>query len=576
MWFAPRELGRTASGSRLCYIATVRVQRLTILGVVLVAACSTLETGTIGLVEGQDDPFTEPPCTDGGDAFCGPSPNTLVISEVTVENADGGSSSTPTVLATEPYTGGSTITLPQVSSDDVDILRAAVFDSADADIIFGQTLPVALGGIDGLTLDLFIQRRGQFAVMPSPLPSAPTTPIANVFVGRYILVGSETSDEVFLYDLLLWGLAENADGGTTGSALPCTPLSMAPIEGTTFMLLICNSATVGTPVGACANVNTNGDLVAFQYDLSGESCTEQVDATGGGSWSSVAGGATVVAPNGDAFIVGGTRPASLKMPATNAVVKVGTAVADGDSGTTAAYTSFLAFQANRTGAAAVWVPAATVGSTPSGLVILGGNTVAGDPGIEYLGGAETDASTHETGDYPTDMTQGEGAATLDSTHILVAGGTLPDGGTSPVRLFDLACSCSNLTCQAQTVTESDAGCSIPDSGVHDASLADASGHRDGSAEGGLDAGGAGLVPLVTAQGFATSGASAFDAGTGAVFVGNDKSGSTHAFLVSTAGGGLGGVEIPLRVPRSGATAILTPVPSLVVIGGDTTMESYIP
>jgi hypothetical protein len=529
--------------------------------VVVSASCSTLETGDIGIITGGDDagPFTEPPCTEGGTPFCGPTPTTIVISEITSENAEGGTSTKPTVIATQPYNGASTITLPPISSDDVDIIQATAYDSADAAIIFGETLPVSVGGIDGLTLDLFVQRREQFAIMPSPFPSPLDAPLVTLFEGRYILAVTGTS--ALLYDLLLSSLPENADGGQAPQTLPCTPLSMAPVAGTTFMLLIC---------AGDEKDGSGADLTAYQYDVSEQSAPLEVTPPQSGNtcmglntWRSVAGGATVIAPNGDAFIVGGTRTKAPGLGPTNCVVRVGAAVADNEAGTTTLETPFFGFKAQRQGAAALW-------SSTYGLVVLGGNTSSSDVGVEYYEGlADTDGGTATPGivNYPADMTQGEGAAAIGPTQttILVAGGLLPDGSVAPVRLFDVGCPTSS--------------CGPDGGGTSDASV-----HEGGAGEGGSvkDAGsGASFVPLLTAQGFSETSMTAIglapptEWADGALFVGTEKDDLTHAFLVSSTG--LSVLEVPLHdTNRKGATAILTPVPSVVVLGGDVTMESFIP
>jgi hypothetical protein len=568
----------------------VRVQRLVVLagiGLLALLACSTLENGTIGIITGGDDsgPFNEPTCMEGGTPFCGPDPTEIVISEITTEGAEGGSSSTPTVLSKEPYSGGSMITLPQVSSDDVDILQATAFDSDGGAIIFGETLPLSVGGIDGITLDLFVQRMGQFAIMPSPLPSTLESPLTTIIENSFIFANNGGGTEAFIYDLLLWSLAENADGGETGISLPCTPLSIAPIEGTTFLLLICAEGTPSTaPTGACTPLRgTNSDLVAFQYDVSGESCIAQVCANvgsdsdagsdcpvGENAWNLVAGGATVIAPSGDAFIVGGTRPKSSLGPSLT-VVKVGLAVAEEEAGVSSVYTSFLKFTSMRQGAAAVW-------ANPTGLVVLGGNVASGgSTGVEYLIGVNGEAGTSMDVPlgYPSDMTVGAGAAATGPKTVIMAGGILPDGSVSPMRSFDLTCMSGCLETGPDASEAGPADATIQEGGSADGSIHDAGAPEASS----IDAGSPVLVPLRTAQGFAVS--SIMPAGStapspwAALFVGTEKDKFTHAFLVPSSG--QSAVEVPLRNPkREGARAILTPIPSVVVIGGDTTMESYIP
>jgi hypothetical protein len=76
------------------------------------------------------------------------------------------------------------------------------------------------------------------------------------------------------------------------------------------------------------------------------------------------------------------------------------------------------------------------------------------------------------------------------------------------------------------------------------------------------------TPLVTAQAFT------LDSQT-ALVVGNDASNDTHAYRVTPTGA----TEIAFKVPRMGATALalpMGPVPPVLVVGGDVTMESFVP
>jgi hypothetical protein len=572
------------AASRMRRLPVLTISAFTIGG--LVVACSTLESGTIGLITGGDDagPFNEPPCAEGGDgAFCGPAPTSIVISEVTIENGDGGTfdaESKPTILGKQPYSGGATITLPQISSDDVDILQATAYDSADAAVIFGQTLPVAVGGIDGLTLDLFVQRKGQFAIMPSPWRSPPTSPLLTTMLeGRYILVASQKSSQALLYDMLLWANVENEDGGQAATTLPCTPLSVAAVPGTTFMLLICNTTDVGSPVG-CEKITSNasgGDLIALQYDISGESLCTQVTAPSTSTWQSVAGGATVVAPNGDAFIVGGTRSPSLKLGPSSSAFKIGAAVEDAEGGIASTYASPITLNAMREGAVAVWSP-----YQAGSLVVLGGNevvdgSVGSAAGVEYVSGVTPDAGTAMTTStgYAGDPTVGEGAALLDSSHILVAGGTL-NGRVAPARVFDLSCGMSMAPCPTQVVRLGGSDAGSPEGGVDEGGAGDGGPPKGRKDAGSADARAMELVPLLAAQGFAEPDASALFIGT------ESDGGAAMAFLIAGSevdGGAFIATfakPVPLRVSRVGATAIQTPIPSVVVVGGSGTMESYIP
>jgi hypothetical protein len=506
------------------------------LGLVAAMSCNTTESGTLQLVYGEDNPF------DSSDT---PAPTSILIAAAT-ENPEGGpildggwSPPKPLVQSAYPV---STLNLPQEGTDDVDRFEVTLFDSADAAIIFGNTLPVQLELISSLPgLDIFVQRTGEFARLPSPFLSVPLSPIASVLEERFVLVadgsGSPGATVAQLYDLLLWGLVQMPDGGMGALTLPCPPLSIAPITGTTFVLLVCNT-------------EVDGDLVAYGIDISGTFAAATVPASGG-TWRDIAGGSTVVSPDGDVFIVGATRsPQGPVHGPTTEVLRLPVAaelVVDGgvDGGPVAVNSSFFNLTYAREGAAAVW-------SAPEhGLVIIGGNSDAGDPGIEYF---PSERATEANAGSPVpsvilttsayDPTQGAGATAIGDTQILVAGGTLPDGSAAPVRLFDLA------------------GGSLVDCGV------------TSDAAAGTPVG----VPLLTAEGFTQPGADP-------MFIGMEKDGATHAFLVPLTQATMcpsTPIEVPLRVPnRKGTTAILSPLPSVLVMGGDTTdggntIESYIP
>jgi hypothetical protein len=538
-------------------------------------SCNANESGTLQLIYGADDPF---------DASDGPAPTSILVAAQT-DDPDGGpildggwSPSEPLVESAYPV---STLNLPQESTDDVDTFQVTLYDSADAAIIFGNTLPVQLGGISGLTaLDIFVQRTGEFARLPSPFLSVPLSPIASVFEGRFVLVadgsGSSGATVAQLYDLLLWGLVENPEGGMGALTLPCPPLSMAPITGTTFMFLICNTTDANTK-----------DLVAYGIDISGTSPAATVTAPKGDTWRDLAGGSTVVSPNGDVFIVGATRsPHGPVRGPTTEVLRLPTAselVGDGgfaDGGPVTVNYSFFNLNFAREGATAVW-------SAPLyGLVVIGGNSNAGDPGIEYFpsdlaeadGGSPVLSMPLMASAY--DPTQGAGGTAIGQSQILVAGGTLPDGSVAPVRLFDLAGG-SLVDCESSEAGASDGG--PTEGGRGDAG---AEGDRRDAGDGGPTEGGEGDagqsapvgVPLLTAQGFTQPGAAP-------MFIGAEKDDTTHAFLVPLQGTMMcpsPPLEVPLRVPnRKGTTAILSPLPSVLVIGGDgadggNTMESYIP
>jgi hypothetical protein len=524
-------------------------------------SCNQTQNGTLKLLYGDDDPFTE------SDASAPTSISILAASE----DPDGGSAldgnwSSPATLIRSDYPV-TTLNLPSLSTDDIDTIEARLFDSADASIIFGQTIPVQLGGVTSIAdLPIFVQRTGQFARLPSPLlPSAvPALPLAALFENRFILVadGSGKGAGAELYDLLFWGLVETVDAGMAALTLPCNPLSIAPIAGTTFMFVVCSESA-----------KAGGDLLAYQVDVSGGGSVPISAAPGGPMWRDIAGGATIISPNGDAFIVGATRLPSGPVPgATSAVLKLPTAQDLGvEGGATTVIPSWLTLAAQREGATALW-------SSPTyGLVVVGGNSHTGDTGIEYFGetSAQADGGMPSSSltTYPYDPTQGAGAVAMNGNQILVSGGKLPDGSPAPTRLFRLPEGSDDCT---TTTNGADGG----DGGQAEGGQTEGGQTEGGNAGEGGEAGEAGpdasaptAVPLLTAQGFVQGGADP-------MFIGSEKDGTTHAFLVplnQETSCPMTPTEVPLRVSkRKGTTAILTPLPSVIVIGGDTTMESYIP
>jgi hypothetical protein len=507
-------------------------------------ACSSTESGTIGLIEGPggpqsaDDPFTEPACPDGGtqaDAFCGPAPTTIKITDIVVSTEDGGGDAAGPVntLAQEPYgaDGGATLTLPSVSSDDILILQATAFDSMNKPVIFGQTIPVDVGGIDGITLNLFVQRMGQFARMPSPFTIPQMNPLATVFEGRYILVADGAN--AVLYDLLLWGLSESADGGSPGITLPCVPATMAPIPGTSFMFIVCTEDASTNPAGTCPDAGApapGGDLIAWDFDVSGVSCTTPAELPSGtNQWRDIAFGSTVTAPNGDTFVVGATRSANsaINQP-TTAVLRLSAAeVSDAEAGSTNVTPSFINLNTARVGATAVWV------GGQYGLAVVGGEQSDGTPaGIETAVDSDGGTSPFATlTGAPNNLPENAGVVALSPTQILIAGGTYK-GAPSATRLIDFSAGTATMA--------SDAGANT-------------------------------ALPLTSAQGFLPAGA------TSPIFIGPDSDDNdfTHAFLVLPMSP-FTSTEVPFHVSnRTNTTAVLSPLPSVVVIGGDVTMESYI-
>jgi hypothetical protein len=146
-----------------------------------------------------------------------------------------------------------------------------------------------------------------------------------------------------------------------------------------------------------------------------------------------------------------------------------------------------------------------------GLVVVGGD--AAGAGVELLAPGAAVATPLP---FPPDPVKGCGATALDNSHVLVVGG-------GPVRVLDLACT---TNCAAAT---------WPDT-----------------------------IPLVRAETFTIAPDAAF-------VVGDDGTGTTHAYRASATGAR----EIPLRIPRRGARLLPTPAGAFAVFGGAPGIEQYI-
>ncbi|MBV9949178.1 MAG: hypothetical protein JOZ69_20180, partial [Myxococcales bacterium] len=116
---------------------------------------------------------------------------------------------------------------------------------------------------------------------------------------------------------------------------------------------------------------------------------------------------------------------------------------------------------------------------------------------------------------------------LDGQHVLLAGGTTSSVASAGVRTLDLACA---------------AGCSP-------ATWPDLPG----------------ALALAPAMVFASDGAHA-------VVVGDTADGATHVVAVTPTSA----TEIAPRVPHERARAVVSPIGSVVLYGGDGAIESFVP
>jgi hypothetical protein len=394
-----------------------------------------------------------------GDAFSRqPTPATIVVEEV---GTDGNAKE----LSRSAYPADD-LSLGDVGRDDTGAIRVTALDSAGKTLLKGETLFIQFGALADVSFEVYVQRTGELARMPRQPSQRLDAPVADVLLGRYVFAASGTA--TMLYDVLfLKALA----------TVPTLPRNAASL------------ATYGT---ISLVVDENG---ASTFDLSDGTNAEQT-APAGGAWGDVAGGATVNASDGTSFIVGPTRTAH--GGPTARVLRIG---ADGAL-------SFANLITPRAGACAAFVEG-------RGLVVYGG--AATGAGAEVLApGAGTAAPLP----FDPDAVASCGLATLDATHVVVAGGTRsPD--VAPF-VIDLACG----------------------SNCHPAPWKD-------------------VLSMPRAQAFGLG-------SDAALFVGDDASGNTHVFRAGSAGQR----EVPLKVGRKGARGLPMPDGSIGIVGGAPEIETY--
>jgi hypothetical protein len=238
----------------------------------------------------------------------------------------------------------------------------------------------------------------------------------------------------------------------------------------------------------------------------------------GGSFADIAGGQVVIGDSGIEYIVGATRTTG--MP-TATVLVINTADSSNASWITGKLT-WAALSAPRLGASASWV-------SGRGLVVTGGSATA--PGVEVL--APMPATQGAALPFPPDASAGAGSAYLPSQNLLlVAGGFGPNNADAGVRTVDPACA-SN--CAPKTWS------SLP-------------------------------VAIGNAQAFSfVASASSTNPASGIV-LGDGADGTTHAFLLASTAA----TEVPTKVPHKNARASISPLGSIVVVGGASEIESFYP
>ena len=261
------------------------------------------------------------------------------------------------------------------------------FDGPGNVVLRGRSIAgIVLTGVEGGTVPIFAQRLGQWARPPGELPHTHTRAQAVSVGERYLLTtgGDTSADAAKSVEYDLFALA--AASGTT-----------FPFAAETLVSFVDRALAVA------------GDEARW---LSADGLQEPTPVEGL-TWSELAGGAALYAPDGRLFLVGATRPTA----ETDAVLEI-----SADEETVSVRR--LAFP--RAGAAAAWLQ-------DVGLVVIGGR--ATDQGVEVL--AE-EGTTFAVRDFPTDPTTGAAAVPNNLGTLTLVGGALGDAA-APTRLLDPRC-----------------------------------------------------------------------------------------------------------------------------------------
>jgi hypothetical protein len=445
---------------------------------VVVCSCSSTDQGTIQIVTGgETDTFSQ-----------SPQPTTLTVYAIDSTGARSTLASAPLPtssidLGNQDESGGAT-------------LQVIAADLNSKELVYGQSLALQYGALNGSTLPIFVQRANQFARLPSPLTDVRQAPTLAVISGEFVFVGGG-SDPTTAETTQLYDFAQYAPMSSPPS-LPRVPLSM-PVIGTFALLIDQNGGTY--------------------YDFSQNNSPQDAPVPSGFSFADVAGGQVFYAVDQTSgnldyvFVVGATRTTGA---ATAAVLQINPNDTS-NSGDVMGNLTWLTLSEPRLGAAATWV------KESSELVVTGGSASAA--GVELVTPGQKTPSPIAS--FPPDASIGAGAAEIDSSHVLVAGGLTPGGKDAGVREIDIV--------------------------AHTAQVW-----------------GSGLgVPLTSASTFAF----ASNANEPALVVGNERaSGLTHAFLLNS----MKATEVLTKVPHIGARAIGSPNGSVVLFGGRGEIESFFP
>jgi hypothetical protein len=386
--------------------------------------------------------------------------------------------------------------------------------SSTGPVVFGATPFAELGALSGLTIPLFIQRKGQLARMPGALPDGRAAPLLAVtdravYVVGGTISGTQGDPPIAAYDLLLLNqLQDTWAPPQTATSFALVQLAQEDADGDLALGVFIDAKSASVIGLATQTLECSDDPT-----ISPTACTK----TGTITWSDVAGGATVMDLDSiaqglppAAYVIGASSPAS----ASSTIAALPPTIFGGGGVMQMGSTSL------RQGAAVAWAP-------NRGVFIYGGT---GDS--KYTGAEDLSSSLALTSlGYPADPAAGLAAVAFDANTMLIAGNAAGSSDALVPYLVDLTCTSM---------------CA--------------------------------LVPWGMPLPYALSSPSLFSIGTSTspafIIVGDDATGATHVFELTASAAPQ---EILLKIARQGARAIQTQTGAIVIVGGGSpTPESFVP
>ncbi len=340
---------------------------------------------------------------------CSPDPKVLRLEIVTGHETSAMTQdpavSRVTVIGTTPEgeeikaeaAPGGDLDFGEVDGDLAYTFEVTGFDGPGNEVLRGRSLGgLVLNGIEGETLPLFAQRKGEWARPPGELSRSHVSGPATAIGERFLFVtGGEAANDVLEseeYDLFAWA-------GAKGPTFPF------PAE--TLVSFVDRLLALG------------GNQAQWLSDSGFEIATDVEDV----SFNELSGGSAIFAPDGRTFIVGATR--------LNAKSDAVLQIAEDETVTV------LRLNFARKGAAAAWLPEV-------GLVISGGAETG--KGVEVLAEQGTSFAAR---DFPEDPTLGAAAIATSLGTLMLVGGEI-NGIASKTRLLDPRCASA---CSAEIVEE---------------------------------------------------------------------------------------------------------------------------